>query len=215
MTALAHLRRHRFALAAALCGAVAAVLALLAVDARSWQTTVMRDDLRFRAMPAHRSLWKPSTLLPGDPASALIGTGDTIAYRRALQFFWYSRTGSNPELRQDVPQLRAEAQSRLQKLITSAPNPHQRSSAANLLGVLLVTTPTLGSDAKSAEQILPRAASYFREAITLDPGNVDAKQNLELVLRIQRPGKGQLGRDARSGYSFGRGRAAGNGGNGY
>src|SRR5438876_8304817 len=96
----ARLRRHRFALVAALLAGIAVVLALLAVDVRAWQTTVARDDLRFRALPAHKGLWRPQTILPGDPASKLIGTGAALDLRHALQYFWYSRIGSNPEVRQ-------------------------------------------------------------------------------------------------------------------
>jgi hypothetical protein len=211
----ARLRTHRPALIAVGLLAIAALLALLAVDIRSWQTTVARDDLRFRALPAHKNLWKPQTVLPGDPASALIGTGDVMEYRRALQYFWYSRIGSNPEVRQDTPALRASAQERIQGLIRSASTAKQRAAAANLLGVLVVTTPAPGQDKDAITQILTRAAQYFQLAISIDSGNFDAKQNLELVLRLQRPGKGKLGRDARSGYGFGRGRGAGQQGTGY
>jgi hypothetical protein len=209
------LRRHRSVLLAALCalGAVAAVL--IAVDARAWQTTVARDDLRFRALPAHRGLWRPPTLLPGDPASRLIGTGSTMQYRRALQYFWYSRIGSDPELRLDLPTLRADTQDRLETLISIAPNSGQRSAAANLLGVLVITTPAPDTDKAAVKQILVRAKEYFQQSIAIDPGNVDAKQNLELVLRLQRPGKGKFGQDARRGIGFGRGRAAGIAGSGY
>jgi hypothetical protein len=209
------LARHRSAFVALVLMGVALVLALLAVDVRAWQTTVERDDLRFRALPAHKGLWKPPTILPGDPASRLIGTGDAMAYRHALQYFWFARIGSNPEVRQDTPALRASAQERIQSLIASAPSPKQRSDAANLLGVLVVTTPAPGSDQDAVTQILTRAAQYFQLAISIDDGNLDAKQNLELVLRLQRPGKGKLGRDARSGYGFGRGRGAGQQGSGY
>ena len=209
------LRRHRAALLAVFCALAATVLVLLAVDLHTWKNTVARDDLRFRALPAHLGLWTPATLLPGDPASKLIGTGDTMQYRRALQYFWYSRIGSNPEVRQDTPTLRANAQERLQRLISAAPNTGQRSAAANLLGVLVVTTPAQGSDKNAITQILVLAREYFQQAIAIDPANLDAKQNLELVLRLQRPGKGKLGRDARSGYGFGRGRAAGAQGSGY
>jgi hypothetical protein len=211
----ARLRRHRFAFIAALLVAVAVALALLAVDVRAWQTTVKRDDLRFRALPAHKSLWRPSTILPGDPAAKLIGTGQPLAYRRALQYFWYSRIGSNPEVRQDTPALRASAQERIQNLISSAPTRKQRADAANLLGVLVVTTPAPGSDQDAITQILTNAAKYFQLAIAIDPGNFEAKQNLELVLRLQRPGRGKIGQDARSGYGFGRGRGAGPQGGGY
>jgi hypothetical protein len=138
-----------------------------------------------------------------------------MAYRHALQYFWFARIGGNPEVRQDTPALRASAQERIQSLIGSAPNAKQRSDAANLLGVLVVTTPAPGSDQDAVTQILTRAAQYFQLAISIDDGNLDAKQNLELVLRLQRPGKGKLGRDARSGYGFGRGRGAGQEGTGY
>jgi hypothetical protein len=212
---IARFRRHRSALIAAVLLVITITLALLAVDVRAWQTTVKRDDLRFRALPAHKSLWHPSTILPGDPAAKLIGTGQPLAYRRALQYFWYSRIGSNPEVRQDTPALRASAQERIQSLVSSAPTRKARSDAANLLGVLVVTTPAPGSDQDAVTQILTNAAKYFQLAIAIDSSNFDAKQNLELVLRLQRPGRGKIGRDARSGYGFGRGRGAGPQGAGY
>jgi hypothetical protein len=208
-------RRHRAALLSLLCVAAGAWLLMLALDARTWRTTVARDDLRFRALPAHRGLWKPRTSLPGDPAGALLGTGDTLAYRRALQFFWYSRIGSNPEERQDSPTLRAHAEQRLQDLIAQGLSAHERSYAANLLGVLVVTTPTTAQDKGAIEEILKRAAGYFQQAIRIDGRNDDAKLNLELVLRVTRPGKGHFSRDARTGYGFGRGRGAVPAGSGY
>jgi hypothetical protein len=201
-----HLRRHRAALLSAVCIAAGVALLMLALDARTWRTTVAQDDLRFRALPAHTGLWKPQTSLPGDPASALLGTSDTMAYRRALQLFWYSRIGSNPEERQDLPTLRAEAQQRLQDLTNKGLSAHERSYAANLLGVLVVTAPA--QDKGAVEEILKRGAGYFQQAIRIDAGNSDAKMNLELVLRVTRPGKGPFSKDARAGYGFGRGRGA-------
>ena len=209
------LRRHRAGLLALLCAGITVVLALVAVDASTWRSTVARDDLRFRALPAHRQLWRPSTLLPGDPASLLIGTGSTVSYRHALQYFWYSRIGSDPEVRQDTPTLRATAQNKLLDQIASAPTSQERSAAANLLGVLVVTTPSIGSEAASTTQVLARAAQYFSQAIAMDAGNANAKQNLELVLRLQKPGKGRFGHDARSGYGFGKGRGISTTGGGY
>jgi hypothetical protein len=212
---VSRLSRHRSGVLALVCVAAAGLLLLLALDARTWRTTVARDDLRFRALPAHRDLWKPSTSLPGDPAGALLGTSDTLAYRRALQFFWYSRIGSNPEARQDLPTLRAAAQERLQSIENRGLDASERSSAANLLGVLVVTTPSAAQDNSTLRLILERAAGYFRQAISLDGANTDAKLNLELVLRLTRPGKGPLSKDARSGYGFGRGRGAMIPGGGY
>jgi hypothetical protein len=208
-------RRHRAALIALAFAAVAAVLLLLAVDARAWQTTVARDDIRFRALPAHAKLWNPQTLLPGDPAGALIGTGDTVDYRRGLQLFWFSRIGADPETQVDLPTLRAEAEETLQHELFAGTRLQERSSAANLLGVLVVTTPAPGTDRSGLAKLLQRAEDYFQEAIALDPTNDDAKQNLELALRAGKAGKGRIGHDARAGYGFGRGRGATVVGSGY
>jgi hypothetical protein len=210
-----HLRRHRAAVLALVCIGVGALLLLLALDARAWHTTVAKDDLRFRALPAHRGLWKPQTSLPGDPAGVLLGTGDTMAYRRALQLFWFSRIGSDPDERQDLPTLRAEAQRRLEDLTDGGVSARERSYAANLLGVLVVTTPATAEDKGAAEEVLKRATGYFQQAIRIDGGNDDAKMNLELVLRLTKPGKGGFDKDARSGYGFGRGRGATPAGSGY
>jgi len=210
----ARIRKHRAALLALLCLGLTALAALLVADVSVWRSTIARDDLRFRALPAHRSLWRPATTLPGDPASLLIGTGSTISYRQALQYFWFSRIGSNPEVREDTPTLRAHAQNKLLNQISSAPTSQQRSAAANLLGVLVVTTPSIG-DSGGTTQILTRAVQYFQEAIALNAANTNAKENLELVLRLRRPGQGRFGHDARSGYGFGRGRGATTAGGGY
>lgn len=210
-----HLRKHRLLIAAAACAGIAAVLALFAADITTWRSTVARDDLRFRALPTHTHLWQPSTMLPGDPASAVIGTSTTTAYRRAIQFFWFSRIGSNPEQRMDTPTLRAATQDQLLAQLAHAPTAAERSVAANLLGVLVVTTPAPSRDQDVIMQILKRAAGYFQQSIALDSSNANAKQNLELVFRIVKPGKGHLGQDARAGFGFGRGQGAVSQGSGY
>ena len=208
------LRRHWAAVGAVCCAALAAVLVLLALDVHAWQTTLKRDDVRFRAMHSHRSLWRPQTTLPGDPALHLLGLGDAVSYRRAVQLFWFSRVGSNPETRQDLPTTRAQAEESLQSIADSAKTAVERSSAANLLGIIVVTSP-LVSDPQAQAQTLKRAASYFQQAISIDPTNYDAKQNLQLVLLLKKPGKSRIGRDARGGYGFGRGHGVTKGGTGY
>lgn len=209
------LRRHGAGIVALVLTAIGIVLVVFAFDARTWHSTVARDDLRFRALPSHRSLWRPSTLLPGDPAGHVLGTKQAIEYRRALQLFWFSRVGANPESQLDLPTLRAQAQRQLEDVVSSGPLPQERSAAANLLGVIVVTTPVAGTDQSAVEQMLRTAIADFQQAIALDPTDTDAKQNLELVLRLRRPGSGQLGKDARAGYGFGKGRGAAKIGGGY
>jgi len=207
-------RRHWRALAALLCAGLAVLLVLLALDVRTWQTTVARDDLRFRALRGHVGLWRPATVLPGDPAGSLLGVGDALDYRHALQLFWYSRVGADPQTRTDLPTTRVQAEETLQRLIENGRTGHERSAAANLLGVLVVSTPN-PNDRKSQSQTLQRAATIFQQAIRLDSANYDAKLNLEVVLRLRRPGKSRFGADARGGYGFGRGRGVGVIGSGY
>ena len=208
------LRRHWAAVAAILCAGVAAVLVLLAVDVHTWQTTLTRDDIRFRAMHSHRSLWQPQTTLPGDPARQLLGLDDALAYRHAVQLFWFSRVGSDPETRQDLPTTRAEAQQDLQSIEDSAQTRGERSSAANLLGIIVVTSP-LVTDPQAQAATLKHAAEFFQQAISIDPGNYDAKQNLQLVLLLKKPGHSRIGKDARGGYGFGRGHGVSKSGTGY
>lgn len=207
--------RHRAGLLALICVAIAAVLALLAVDVRAVRTTVARDDVQFRVRPTHKSLWRLHGVLPGNPATGLVGSSDTTSYRHALQFFWFSRIGANPQVHEDMPTIRAEAQQLLQNEMDSAWSDHERSSAANLLGVLIVTTPVPASDRPLIRRVLRRATGYFQRAVAIDPANDDAKQNLELVLRVAKPGKRGLNHDARSGYGSGSGHAVVPTGSGY
>jgi hypothetical protein len=210
------LRRHRLLIAALVCVVVAVALGLLAADVAAWRTTVARDDLRFRALPAHGGLWRPRTVLPLDPAAAVIGTGSTMAWRRSIQWFWFTRVNMNPDEHMDTPTLRADTQDKLLAQLASAPSEAQRSQAANLLGVLVATTRVPGGNDRSViSQLLKRSTAYFQQSITLDPSNGDAKQNLEIILRLSKPGKGHFGKDARAGYGFGRGRGATELGNGY
>ncbi|HEY8030786.1 MAG TPA: hypothetical protein VIE38_14935 [Gaiellaceae bacterium] len=208
-------RRHRLGVIALVFAAIATLLVLFALDTRTWQSAVRRDDMRFRVLLDHNQLWKPSTILPGDPAGAVLGTGDTIAWRRALQSFWYTHIYASPEAQQNLPKLRAETQGRLLDLTQSAKTPAERSGAANLLGVLTITTPIASASQTEQTQVLRQSITYFQQAVALDPGDAAAKENLELVLRVTRPGKGPIGKDAHAGFGFGKGHGTSLLGNGY
>jgi len=209
------LRRHRLGITAVVLVALAGLLVLFAFDTRAWQSSVRRDDIRFRAILDHGGLWQPKTILPGDPAGLALGTKDTIAWRRALQSFWSTHIGANPQSQEDLPKLRAQAQSQLLDLTSSGKTAAERSGAANLLGVLVITTPVSAGSQSEQLQVLKQSVDYFQRAIELDPTDTAAKENLELVLRATRPGKGRLGRDAHAGFGFGRGHGTTVVGNGY
>lgn len=209
------LRRYRLGILTVVLAALAALLVLFAFDAHAWQTSVKRDDIRFRALLDHGDLWKPKTILPGDPAGAVLATSDTIAWRHALQAFWYTHIGANPEASIDLPKLRAQAQVSLLELTESGRTAEERSDAANLLGVLVITTPISAGSQTAVIQTLKQSIGYFQQAVELNPGNTAAKQNLELVLRVTRPGNGKFGQDAHAGFGFGRGHGTSVVGNGY
>jgi hypothetical protein len=179
---------------------LATALALFAADVRAWQGTFTQSDVRFRSQRAHIGLWRSPAVLPGDPARSVLGLDDALSYRRAVQLFWLSQIGSSTGGQADLAATRVEAQADLQALMTSAPTARERSSAANLLGVMTVTAPA-NSPTQKAE--IATAKAYFQQAVVEDPTNYNAKINLEVLLRVAHPGKSKLDQDARGGFGFG------------
>jgi hypothetical protein len=194
------LRRALPLVAALALLAVAAFFALLASDIRSWQGTLTQSDLHFRAQRSHVGLWRSPATLPGDPARVLLGLDDALSYRRALQLYWFSTSGSSTGGQADLAATRVDAETELQKLVTSAATAQERSTAANLLGVMTVTAP---SNSSTQKEEIATARTYFQRAVALDARNYDAKLNLELLLRVAHPGKSQLNQDAHGGFGYG------------
>lgn len=197
------LGRHRPAVAALVLLALAGVLVVFALDVRTWQKTVQRDDLRFRASPTTTDLWSPATMLPGDPAGLVLSAGDTTEWRRALQSFWLARKALTPQAQQELPTLQTRAERALQRMIVDGRTAAERSDAANLLGVLSLTTAS------------PTPVEYFRQAIALDPANGQAKQNLELMLRLPPPRQPPKRKRVRTGTHHGHAPGSEQAGNGY
>lgn len=208
-----YLRRAFPLIAAVVLVGLAVVLALLAVDVRAWQGRMTRDDLRFRAHQSHLALWHNPTMLPGDPAGALLGIDDAVSYRRGLQLFWYSRVGVSTGGQPDFAAERVVTEEKLQTLLETASTPEERSNAANLLGVMTVTAPA--ADTATELEGLDRARLLFTQAIRENPANYAAKVNLELVLRIGAPAKVKIDQDARGGFGSGGSSGVGAIGGGY
>jgi hypothetical protein len=188
-------------LLAAILLVVGACLVVLALDVRSWQQSLGVGDARFEAIPSSGGLWKSPANLPGDPARALLGIGDAVAYRQALEGFYRNEVGIVKANGNDLSIARVTAQTELEDLAAHARTATERSGAANMLGVMSVTTTSI--DHSTLLQILSTAAADFQQAIREDPANWAAKVNLELVLRLQRPGKSKFGADARGGFGSG------------
>ena len=193
--------RRAFPLAAAvaLLG-LATVLVLFALDVRSWQGAVTRSDVLFRAQRSHIGLWRSPAVVPGDPARSALGLDDALSYRRAIQLFWLSEKGASTGGQADLAATTIAAETQLQRLATSAATARERSNAANLLGVMTVTAPENSSTQKAE---IATATRYFQQAVIADPTNYGPKLNLELLLRVAKPGKNTLDQDARGGFGFG------------
>lgn len=182
--------RRALSVVAAVAGA--ALLVALAVDVLRWDRALAADDLRFRASPAAaQGLWQPDVLLPFGATRRALGLDDDLAHRGALRRFWPVRPGqvvSGPELEAQRGQVQAE----LGRISRLDPDDRRRSRAMNMLGVLTVGayyTSYYGfgavgpGDPNERASVLRNAIGLFQNAVVTDPGNAEAKQNLELLLR--------------------------------
>jgi hypothetical protein len=210
---MTRLRRVRPLIAALALLAVAAGFAILAVDVRAWQSTLQRDDVRFSALHYQQGLWRSPAILPDDPAEHLLGLDSALAYRHVLQFFWLSQIGGTHVPEGSVTETRVSTENDLQAVADGANTAAERSNAANLLGVMTITTPF--ADSGTQVQTLERAEAYFRQAVEADPANYAPKANLELVLRLRRPAKTRFGVDAKTGLGTGGSHGSGVSGGGY
>jgi hypothetical protein len=158
--------------------AAAAMLVLLAVDAHAWQTRMTADDLRFRANPMARNLWRPPQHTFG-LTRRLLGLDDDLAYRRAVREF---RAGRPTELTfsPETTAHRAQAQIALTQAGRDDPNALRASEEENLLGVLGFALAT--QDFSQTRTFLNNSVTAFRDAIDRNPRNEDALWNLEYAL---------------------------------
>jgi hypothetical protein len=161
--------------------ALAALLTLLAADVLRWRGHIERADDRVGS--GSTRVWTADTRLPRDPAAELLGVGDDVQFRRALQLF---RLGNprRPARNQHDLNVRLAADSRLADVAQAHPDASIRSRAAMLRGLLALETAR--GEPLRAEVNLRRALTELRTAIRLDDRNTDAKYDLELVMRLLR-----------------------------
>jgi hypothetical protein len=208
-------RRIAYFAGAAACLAVAVVFVLMAFDATRWRGAFPDDDVRYRAAP-QQTLWHPSTLMPGDPAGLVLGVGDDVRFREAVQALRQGQleVGFTSDPKLALP--RAEAQSRLAKVAQGDHSAERRSRALGLLGVVSFAASLYESRGQAA--LVTEAVSDFQSALALDPTNAEAKANLEQALQRRRALAALAGAgatDPAPGGEGSRGAGAANTGSGY
>jgi len=132
----------------------------------------------------------PATRLPADPVGRALGLEDDLAYRRALRAFAAARAGA-----------RATA---VVAVAAESGDPRLVSRANDLLGVLAVRSGAVDA-----------ALGRFQDAIHADAQNVNAKRNLETLVRILVDFGIRSGATVGSGSRGGRGAGASLPGTGY
>lgn len=168
--------------AAALAVPAALLLSALAVDVVRVHGDLAADDVRFQAGPrVRRALWDDLGFLPGEPGVRLLGAADDVAHRRTVALFAQVQPGKVAVSSPELEALRGQAQLEVTLQARVEREPRRRAQQLNNLGIL--TIGRFSTDSQEATQILARAVGAFQSAIEVDPGNLDALRNLEILLR--------------------------------
>lgn len=189
----------------------AACAILLGRDVRATGAALRNGDVVYAATPS-RASWNADTVF-GGAAGSLLGTGDDVALRRALQqYVNASKLHLRLDNAADVEGARGRAQDVLASVARSA-DAHRASQALTLLGILAFRSEAAGG----AQSQVDVAISDFTDATRIDPSNIDAAFDLELLLHLTaakgvRVQPGQGGGFGRTGH---RGAGGGQPGSGY
>jgi hypothetical protein len=218
MTRRKLLLRIGTSIGALVCALLAVSLVLVAVDVARWDEAVRSSDVRYRVSPEDDELWQPDELMPRGLGESALGIRDDVAFRRALQALRAARLDdatasiSDPE----VAIRSNEAQARLEAIVAVDGDRSRRSRAAGLIGVLGLARFVTETNDRGA--LLSSTVSALQLAIALDPGNDEAKYNLELALQRGRGfqlSEGSAGADPEAGGSGAKGAGASLPGTGY
>jgi hypothetical protein len=209
-------RRIVLAVGALGCLALAAVLAVLAVDVARWTDAVESGDVRFRSAPEAARLWQADEIVRFSAARRALGIDDDIDFREAVRAMRLAGLDDPVVSDPEVAVRRNEAQARLDAIVAADADDSRRSRAAGLLGVLGLVR--FMYETQEREALLAETVSNLRLAIALDPGNDDAKFNLELAYQRGRGlevAETEAGENAAPGGSGSKGAGAGQPGSGY
>jgi hypothetical protein len=169
---------------AGLCAAASLLFALAAHDARAWHDQLAAGDAAYAVSPGPQNVWRPVPALPYDPIGRVLAVNDDVAFRQASAGFWPAdRVGRTLDDGGAGQRTRSVAEAALVGVSRGGPNA-RAARGENMLGILSSYDSTSSSGTDSAP--LATSLAAFRSAVTLDPANVAAGFNLELVLRLTR-----------------------------
>lgn len=162
----------------AVAGALGVGALALAHDVHSTRAAVDHGDARFAAHAASPR-WEAGTWLPRGAALRTLGLRDDLRVRRAEQAFVRTEAaGPGLDGGRRAAERRAAVAVALADVVAGG-SAAQASRAGNLLGILMAT----GADGADPTLDIRGASATFDAAVRADLGNVDAKHNLELLLR--------------------------------
>jgi hypothetical protein len=163
---------------------LAIAAALVARDAAAVHRTFRQDDLVFlQGQPVYDRLWHLDSTLPYVPD--LFGLDDDLVYRHALRKYAAEDRRQRARGNSFNPGLRAEAQAALSIAERSEPSAARRSKLASLQGVM--SYQEAQTNVIDASSLAAQALEHFLRAVKTDPTNVEAKYNLEYLLRLVDP----------------------------
>ena len=186
--------------AASVLAVVAIAVSILATDLLDWRSRIDAGDTRFASGSLAAGMWEPRQLVPLGVAKSMLGVEDDLSYREAVRAFVLGRPREQPFGDTDLLGARGHARELLEPIVDGAGAPSRRGAAANMIGVLGFANAAIDPD--QSYSYLTESVRWFRRAIALDPGNDDAKYNLELALSrlknvkpppSQKPPKGSKG----------------------
>jgi len=174
-------RRYRPIIAVGACLVLGVLLIVGAIDVARWRSAMTSGDVTYRTAPG-RELWVPSTILPSRVTRSLLGLSDDIAYREAVRAFRLAHVESPVFSDPSLVVQRNDATVRLTDIVEHGTDPMRRSAAANLLGAIAYSDAL--ADYTNRAKLILSASKRFDQAVAFDPGNDDAKFNLELTLAL-------------------------------
>jgi hypothetical protein len=163
--------------------AVGVVLLLLAGDLRAWRNTLNQASLRYDSSPLAPVQLTPETALPAGLSGRLLAVSSDQRWLEALRTFAYVyKTTTNLDaLGPGDLTLLNGSEAELSPLTQDA-NAVRASQAYDLIAVVMFREAYPGEGVDTG--MISDAVLDLQNAVTLDPANELAKENLELALRV-------------------------------